>query len=114
MKFSLRRKQEEIEIEDLDGQASTYYLRELSGAARDKYLNRMKDRMKFDDKGKPCGIKSFDGLQSSLLQETLYDSENKLVERKVLDQFPASVLDALYTKSQELSALDEKEEIKND
>lgn len=114
MKFTLRRKEEEHEIEDLDGNINLYTLRELSGAARDSYLNRMKDRMKFDTQGKPCGIKSFDGLQASLLQETLLDPDKKLVTRVVLDEFPASVLDGLYNRSQKLSALDEPEPEKND
>ena len=108
--LTLVRKMQEVELIDVAGVINKCTLRELTGTERDKYLSSMSSRMKYDAKGKPIGIKSFDGLQAALLERTLYDSDDNLVEKAVIQEYPSSTLQALYEASQKLSALDEKAE----
>lgn len=114
--LTLVRKTCPVELTDEQGVASQFTLKEFTGTERDKYLTAMSSRMKYNDKGKPIGITSFDGLQSALLERTLYDEGGNLVRKDVIQAFPASTQQALYEASQKLSALDEKatDEAKND
>lgn len=115
LKFSLVLKEVEVVLSTSEGDKK-YILRELSGEVRDKYLASMADRMKYDDKGKPSGVKNFHGLQASLLSLCLINEEGKTVSVMDLQKFPASVQSALFEKANELSALNKEgqEEAKNE
>ena len=108
LKLSLRVKEIPVILENADGVEEKYTLRELIGKTRDEYLTSIADKMKYDGKGNPSGLKNFDGLQSSLLSRTLFDAESKPVSVEKLDAFPASALTTLFEKSQELSGMDKK------
>jgi hypothetical protein len=114
-RFSLKRKEIPIEIEDESGAVMTYTLKELNGTNRDLYLTRMSKKMKMND-SKPAGISDFDGLQASLISLSLFDNQGRSVGVPVIQNFPASVQTELFNLAQELSGLDQKaeEEAKND
>ena len=66
----------------------------------------MGTRMKFSSQGKTQGLSDYRDLQSGLLSLCLYDENNELVKKKVLQEYPAGVLSDLFEAAQELSALD--------
>ena len=116
MKLSLKLTEVPVTLERGDGTEVKYVLRELSGKGRDRYLSRMSNRLKYNNAGKPVGMKSFDGLQASLLILCLYNEDDALVTEEELQVWPASAQDALFQKAQEISALNTEgeEEAKND
>lgn len=107
LRFKLKRKEVLVVLETDDGD-QTYYLRDMTGRDRDTYLRSIGGKIKFDEKGKPAGFTSLDGLQLALLELTLFDDKNKPVKREVLQDWPAELLEQLFNKSQELSALTAK------
>lgn len=106
LKFSLKLKEIPVQITAVDGSPKSFVLRELNGRGRDEYLNEMGGRMKFNAEGKTEGLSDYRNLMSGLLSQCLYDEENKLVDEKTLQEYPASVLSDLFDAAQELSALD--------
>ena len=92
-----------------------YKLVELSGETQGSYLNSVGDRVKVTD-GKITGMRDYKGIQADLLCLCLYDSEDVLVPKKVIQSFPASVLAKLYEAAQELNGLDDEADVsaKND
>ena len=115
MKFSLKKKSVPVEMETAEGTTEAYSLVELSGKDRDDYLNAMATKMKYNAKGEPIGIKTFKGLQASLLCLCLEDPNNAKVTQVDLEKYPASVVNELFKAAQKLNALDEEgqEEAKN-
>jgi len=103
-RFTLKRKEVEVEIEHEDGVVHVYTIRELSGTGRDSYLSSMAGKFKFDENGKPSGVKDFNGLQASLLARCLFRDE-ALVPEKVIQEFPSSTVEGLFDVAQEVSAL---------
>jgi len=97
----------------LDGKK--YSLQELTGQQRDAYMDDMNKRMRYVD-GKAEGFTKFEGLQAGLLSKCLVDPEGKNVSESEIQAFPSHVVQALFEKAQELSALDatNAEEVKND
>lgn len=90
-----------------------YELRELNGKQRDAYLTKNNARMRFI-KGKPAGLTSFDGVQTDLLVECLFDVEtNKAVPVAVIQTWPASIQDALFEAARKLSKLGKEAEAKD-
>jgi len=112
MELNFKLSREELPV-ILDGK--NYKLKELTGKQRDTFLNNVGQRMNFVA-GKAQGMKSYDGLQSSLLALCLYDDADKLVSEKDIQEYPASVQTKLFKAAQELNGLDEEavEEAKND
>lgn len=98
-----------------------YTVRELDGAARGLYLNSMSNRVKINAQGKPVGMTTFEGLETSLLKLCLYDDiDGVLVSEKEMAHWPASVLSKLFDIASDLSGLNDaakkklQEEAKND
>ena len=112
LKFSLVLKEVSVCVSDAEGVEQTYTLRELTGKQRDTYLNKMGDRMKFNEAGKTEGLSNYEGLQSGLLSLSLRDGNGELVKEVVLQGWPASVLSDLFDVAQELSGLDKGAEAK--
>jgi hypothetical protein len=90
----------------IDGK--NYTLRELNGTQKGKYLNKMGSRIVLNEQGKVASFKDYSGLESTLLEQCLYDTENKLVSAKVIDEWPATVLGKLFDAAQDLSGLNEE------
>ena len=101
LKFSTKLQEIPVEMDD-----KHYTLRELNGDQRDTFLQDMKSRVVpgsiKDDKAE---VKNFNGLQASLLIKTLYDENGKSVPKDVIQSYPATVVQALFEASQELSKL---------
>jgi len=116
LKFSLKLKEVSVELTDSSGVAKKYILRELSGEARDTFLDNVGSRVQYDAEGKFRSLSSLKGLQSGLLTLCLFDDQKKAVEPKTLDKYPATVLAKLFEVAQTLSALDIEgvSEAKND
>jgi hypothetical protein len=115
MKLSLERTEVEVELEGKDGEVKRWLLRELDGSERNRYLNKMKDRVKVNKDGKGVGIKSFDGFQSALLTISLFDEHGENVTKDVIEGLPSKTQHQLFKKAQEISGLsDEEDASKND
>jgi len=93
-----------------DGVKREYKLVEFSGKARDQYLTKLDARMKKNSKGQNIGVASFDGLQAELVSKCLVDLNGESVSVDVIQQFPSSVQQALFKKSQEINGLDVDED----
>ena len=115
LKFELKLKELSVEMVGTDDQAKTYTLREVSGKQRDLFLNDMSKRVDFA-KGEAQSISNFEGLQAGLLALCLYDENNKLVTKDVIQGYPSSVISSLFAEAQKLSGLDAdaENEAKND
>lgn len=111
-KLSLRLKSEAIAIEVSEGIEKIFTLKELTGTQRDTYLEDIRNRVTLDDAGKVKGFKSLRGMQTLLISLTLTDENRQPITAKILDEWPASVLTALFEASQALSGL-ETEKIVN-
>jgi len=109
IRLSLKREEVSVTLETVDGGEHKYVLREMVGRDRDMYLTKMGDRMKFSPSGKVIGIKTFDGLQSSLLSLCLYDDADALVSAKDIQAFPTKTLAALFKVAQEINALNQED-----
>lgn len=112
--YSLELKEHQLKI---NGKLHT--IRELDGVDRAKYLNSVSSRVKVNNQGKPVGMTTFDGLETSLLKLCLYDGD-ELVSEKVMARWPASLLSKFFDIASDLSGLNEaakkrmQEEAKND
>jgi len=109
IRLNLTRKTVDVVLEDSDGRDRNLELRELTGKDRDFYLSGVSERMRYDPKGKPLGLKSFKGLQSSLLTLSLYEND-KNVQTKEIEGWPASVQEALFEQAQKISSLNQNED----
>ncbi len=97
-------------------EGNPYSLVELTGDTRDKYMTDMSQRMKYDAKGKPTGLKSFNGLQAMLLTLCLHNQDNELVKAADIQKYPSSTLTTLFEMAQELNGIGEpgEDEAKNE
>lgn len=105
MKFSLRLKETELELETPEGVPEKYKLRELTGAQRDQYLDGMSKRMQYNAEGKPTGLNSIASMQANLVSLSLVDSENKAIPAGIIQKWPATVLKSVFDEAQRLSGL---------
>jgi len=88
-----------------------YELREMRAADRDTYLDTVSDRLRLDANGKPAGIKKFDGMQADLVSRCLFSkADGKPVKRDIIQGWPSSVVQGLYSEAQKLNKLNVDEE----
>lgn len=107
--LSLQRAEVDVVLDGPDGEQKQWTLRELSGSERNKYLNKMTNRVKVGPGG-ATGIKSFDGFQSDLLCLCLVDEDGKPVSKEIIEDLPSKTQQVLFDKAQKLSGLDTKKE----
>jgi len=113
LRVSKRLKVVPVIMEDGD-EEKAWKLKELDGVSRNKYLDKLKSRVKFNQGGQ-ASITSFDGFQAELLKRTLYNELDELVSVDEIESLPASTQQALFEASQKLSQLNEdKDAEKND
>ena len=106
LKFSLKLAKRDVIIADEHGKEVKYYLKELTGSERDDYMTAMGDKVRYNKKGEFLGMKSFEGLNSSLLCRTLFYTESdEEVGVTTLQNMPAQVLAELFEISQVMSGL---------
>jgi hypothetical protein len=109
LRLKLERKEIDVVLESDDGQETKYKLKELSGAERNKYLNKMTCRVKVGADGKAAGIKTFDGFQADLLGICLFNENDEVVSKESIENLPSSTQQILFEKAQSLSGLDNAE-----
>ena len=116
IRLSLKRAEMPLIFETADGVEKKYFLREMLGKDRDAYLTKMGDKVRYNANGKVTGIKSFDGLQASLLEKCLYDENDHLVSVTDIQNFPTKTQNELFKLAQDLNGLSQKaeDESKND
>jgi len=101
--FTVDREEKPLTI---DGDA--HVLIELDGRQRDKYLTRINKRVRIGPDGKQNGMKTFDGLQASLIAACLVKIEGDKrvpVPLEIIQNWPARTIDGVYKLAQKLSAL---------
>ena len=106
VRFSLKRTEWPFELEDEAGQIKQYLLREMDGRQRDGYMNLFRSKMEVVGQGESARMfpKDFTGQYADFLALSVYDAaNNQLVPLPVIQKWPATVQEALFRKSQELS-----------
>ena len=112
LEFKLALKETPVIIDD-----QPYVLVELDGRERDRYLGDLSKRVATGTGGAPNTVRNFDGLQGSLVAASLRKKVNGDLERvdiKTIQEWPASVIGALFKEAQILSALNVKTDEGND
>lgn len=115
LEFSLKLKEEPVELTGSNDVVEKCSLRELGGAERDTHLDDMAKRMKFVN-GKAEGLTKYANLQAGLVALCLRGEDGKLKTIEQIQKYPSSVVQALYKAAQDLSGLSEagEEDAKND
>jgi hypothetical protein len=110
LRFSLRKKEIEVIMEDDAGEELKMVLREMDGDERDAYLNGLKDRMTV--KGDTARIKNFAGHQVALIKRCLFYAgvDGAAVEESKIKKFPSSVQSDLFEAAHTLCGLDTKKD----
>lgn len=114
LNFDLKLKEVPVSITTLDGQKKSYTLRELTGLQREEYNKDFDINMTLVD-GKPqiqTGEKFKLPSEIDILVMCLYDNDNKVVSRDVLEKYPSTVVTSLHKTALELSGLDKDAEAK--
>ncbi len=109
LEFTLERQEKPVVIA-----GQKYVLLELDGKERDNYLNGIGARVKHTADGKPAGLKSFDGLQASLVTACLRtdEGERSAVPVAVIQGWPARVVTRLYEAARDMNGLDTEDDKK--
>jgi len=112
--FTLKLETIFVNLEGTDGAMHRWQLQELTGENRDKYMNIIAGKVKYNAKtGKQAGLSSVDGLQSGLLKDAMWHTKE---ERKPTDEemakWPNRVLEALGEWVVEKSGLGDGEDEK--
>ena len=111
-RFSLKLETINVYLEDKDGNEHKWQLTELTGEARDKYMNIIAGKVKYNPQtGKHAGLKSVDGLQTGLLQDAMWHvKEERKPTAEEMKAWPNRVLDQLGDWVVEKSGLGDDEE----
>lgn len=109
--FSLEKQERPVTIG-----GERYVLIEIDGKQRDTYLDGLAGRLKYNADGKQAGLKSFAGLQASLVAVALRKLDiagNKQpVALETIQSWPARVLSKLHTYAKEMNAIGDEDEEK--
>lgn len=107
LQFSLITKQVPVELANETGKVVTYSLREMVAEHRDQYMQEFKGRLEVNEEGNARGVRNFLSLQADLLALCLYDDKGERVRADVIQKWPASVVQELYTEARRLNSLDQ-------
>ncbi len=108
LKLNLKASSIPVKLES-NGGCEDYELREMTAAARDSYLDVTSNRIKMDAAGKPSGVTKFEGLQAELVSRCLFRKDGKSVSRDIIQNWPSSVVNALFEECQKLNHLNRTE-----
>ena len=115
LQFKTKLQSRPVVLEAEDGAQSQYELREMTVAERDKYLNTVSSRMRFDANGKPCGIRNFDGMHADLLTRCMFkmnpDGSSTPVTKKEVDAWPSASSAVIFSAAQELNQLNRADQL---
>lgn len=108
LKFSLQRKEKEVELTTSDGTVKKYKLKEFSGVQRKEYMARFKMDIAFEDE--KAIIKSAEDFkplsETEFLALCLYNEEDELVKEEEILKFPSTAIIGMHEAALELSGLD--------
>lgn len=113
IKISVIRKSQPVNLEVEEGKEVLIYIKEMTGAQRDEYFNRMAARTKLDEKGEVIGVKDYKGLYSGLLSLCTYDAQGKQVTEKEIQDWPDTAQKALFDLARDLNNLVREGDSKN-
>lgn len=104
-RISILRKSQPVDLEVEEGSVVRYFVKEMSGAQRDEYLNKTAQKSRLDANGEVVGLKDYKGLYSNLLAFCLYDDGGKLVPESKIQEWPDAAQRALYEMANELNGM---------
>lgn len=111
LRFSTVLKELPVFLTGKDGVEKKYTLKELTGTQRAIYNQSFDIKIEMDDEGKAKavageGFKSFSTKR--FLALCLYDEQDRLIDEKIIGNYPSTVLAKLHDAALELSGLDKK------
>lgn len=108
--FTLESIEQEIpvSIPNKDGSISHYKLMTLSAQDSTQYQNARAGSIKFDREGNPIGFNKIADLGPLLLSFCLKREDGGSVSKNVIGDFPAKVLQKLFTVAQEMNDLNQE------
>jgi hypothetical protein len=113
IKISVIRKSQPVSLEVSEGEEILIYIKEMTGAQRDDYFNRMAARTKLDEKGEIVGVKDYKGLYSGLLSLCTYAADGKPVPEKEIQDWPDTAQKQLFELARDLNNLVREGDSKN-
>ena len=113
LKVSVLRKSQPVLLEIEEGKEVQIFVKEMTGAQRDEYFNKMASRTVRDANGEVTGMKDFKGLYSTLLSLCVYDSSNKSMSEKDIQEWPDSAQKALFDVARDINGLSKEGDEKN-
>jgi hypothetical protein len=108
VRISVLRKSQPVELELAEGELVLYAIKEMTGAQRDEYLNKVTQKTTRDASGEVVGMKDYKGLYSTLLSFCLYDADSKLIPESKIQEWPDTAQKALFDIAIELNGLKAK------
>jgi len=108
VRISVLRKSQPVELELAEGELVRYAIKEMTGAQRDEYLNKVTQKTTRDASGEVVGMKDYKGLYSTLLSYCLYDADSKLIPESKIQEWPDTAQKALFDIAIELNGLKAK------
>jgi hypothetical protein len=103
-KFTLKRREKQVEVEDEQGGTLHLTIREISGADRDSYMSLLASKVRLGPDGKTQSIKDTTGIHTGLLALCIYD-DGKLIPKKTIEGWPSSTVEGLFELAADLSGL---------
>lgn len=103
--ISILRKSQPVDLEVERGKVARFYVKEMSGAQRDEYLNKTAQKSRLDEKGDVVGLKDYRGLYSNLLSFCLYDADAKPVSESKIQEWPDAAQKALYEMANDINGM---------
>lgn len=95
---------------ETDSGVEEFELREMKSVERDRYLDSVRSRVKYNAKGEPMGLKSFEGMHADLVSRCLFRKDGSLVDIKELQEWPCSIVTDIFNAAQKLNRLNEDAE----
>lgn len=118
LRFTLQRKEKEVELVASDGVVKKYKLKEFSGVQRKEYFARFNMDIAFEDgEAVVKTAKDFKPLsETEFLALCLYNENDELVKEEEILGFPSTAIIGLHNAAQELSGFDVDaiKKVKND
>jgi hypothetical protein len=109
VRISVLRKSQPVELEVAEGEVVRYAVKEMTGAQRDEYLNKITAKANRDAKGEVVGMKDYKGLYSTLLSFCVYDTDGKPIPESKIQEWPDTAQKALFDIATELNGLQAKQ-----
>jgi hypothetical protein len=97
-----------VSIPNKNGSISNYKLVTLSAQDSTQYQNARAASIKFDSQGNPVGFNKIADLGPLLLSYCLKREDGGSVSKGVIGDFPAKVLQKLFTVAQEMNDLNQE------